>query len=286
MTGTGAGRLDTASRVSSARHRLHPFLDWPGPIPFAHRGGAGELPENTMPAFAAAVSIGYRYLETDLHLSRDGVVFAFHDDHLDRVTDRGGAIAALTAAEVETADAGFAFSPDGGATFPFRGTGVGVPRLEEILAAWPSVRVNLDPKTNAVVEPLVTLLERMNAFDRVCVGSFSDARLTRARRLSGGRLCTSMGPRAVAAVRACAWSGWMPRLGADCIQVPLRSGRVPLCDPAMVRAAHHAGLQLHVWTLDDEAAIERWLDHGVDGVMTDRPALLRAVLERRGQWYE
>jgi glycerophosphoryl diester phosphodiesterase len=125
----------------------------------------------------------------------------------------------------------------------------------------------------------------MNAFDRVCVGSFSDARLARARRLSGGRLCTSMGPRAVAVARAGAWCGRIPRLGADCVQVPVRSGRVPLCDPVMVRAAHRAGLPLHVWTVDDEAGMDRLLDCGVDGVMTDRPALLRAVLERRGQWH-
>ena len=102
----------------------YPFLDWPGPIPFAHRGGASEAPENTLPAFAAAVRLGFRYLETDVHLTRDGVLMAFHDPRLDRVTDRAGAIAELDVGEVEAADAGHAWSPDGGRTFPFRDTGV------------------------------------------------------------------------------------------------------------------------------------------------------------------
>jgi hypothetical protein len=107
--------------MATPRRRLHPFLDRPGPLAIAHRGGAGHAPENTLPAFAGAVDMGYRYLETDAHVTRDGVVVAFHDARLDRVTDRSGAIAQLTIAEVEAADAGYVFSPDGGQTFPYRG---------------------------------------------------------------------------------------------------------------------------------------------------------------------
>ena len=262
--------------------RAHAFLSRPPPIAFAHRGGAEDAPENTLEAFGAAIALGYRYLETDVHVTRDGVLVAFHDDRLDRVTDRRGAIADLGIAEVEAADAGHRFSPDGGRTFPVRGRGIRVPRLEHVLSRWPECRVNIDPKTDACVAPLVELIDRLDAWDRVCVGSFSDRRLRRIRELGRGRVCTSMGPRAVAVARLAAATGWMPRLGADCIQVPLRHGPFPIVTARFVRAAHRAGLPVHVWTIDDEPTMQRLLDLGVDGIMTNRPRLLRAVLARRG----
>jgi glycerophosphoryl diester phosphodiesterase len=174
-------------------HGVHPFLDSPGPVGIAHRGGAGEAPENTLEAFAAAVALGYGYLETDAHVSRDGVVVAFHDPRLDDRTDRTGAIAALSIAEIEAADAGHVFSPDAGRSFPFRGRGVRIPRLEELLLRWPEARVSIDPKADACAEPLVAGIDRLDAWDRVGIGSFSDRRLRRVRALSRGRACTSMG---------------------------------------------------------------------------------------------
>jgi len=262
--------------------RRHPFLDVSVPVAIAHRGGAGEAPENTIEAFGAAVAMGYRVLETDVHVTRDGVVVAFHDPCLDGLTDRTGAIAALPIAEVESADAGFAFSPDGGRSFPFRGRGVRVPRLETLLLRWPDARVNIDPKDDACVEPLVALLDRLDAWDRVNVGSFSDRRLRRIRVLSGGRACTSMGPRAVAVARAAAVGGQMPRQGADCVQVPIRVGLIRIVTAGFVRAAHRAGLQVHVWTVNDPVAMRELLELGVDGIMTDRPRVLRDVLAVRG----
>jgi glycerophosphoryl diester phosphodiesterase len=129
---------------------VHPFLVASGPIAFAHRGGAGEAPENTLAAFEVALKLGYRYLETDVRLTRDGVLVAFHDERLDRVTDRAGAITELGIAEVEAADAGHTFSTDGGRTFPFRGCGVRVPRLEAILARWPDARVKHRPQVGCM----------------------------------------------------------------------------------------------------------------------------------------
>jgi glycerophosphoryl diester phosphodiesterase len=269
--------------VEPTDRRRHAFLDVDGPIAFAHRGGAGDAPENTLPAFAAAIELGYRYLETDVHLTRDGVLVAFHDPRLDRVTDRSGAIAELSIAEVEGADAGFSFSPDGGQSFPFRGRGVQVPRLESLLTRWPNARMNIDPKSDRCVGPLAALLDRLGAWDRVCIGSFSDRRIARIRALGRGRACTSMGPRAIAIARALAGTGRVPRLGADCIQVPIRFGRVHIVTAGFVRAAHRAGLPVHVWTIDDEATMHALLDLGVDGIMTDRLRVLRAVLEARGQ---
>jgi glycerophosphoryl diester phosphodiesterase len=260
---------------------LHPFLDQPAPIAIAHRGGAGEAPQNTMEAFGVAVALGYRYLETDAHVTRDGVVVAFHDPRLDDITDRTGAIADLTIAEVEAADAGHVFSSDGGRSFPFRGRGVRIPRLEELLLYWPEARFIIDPKADACVEPLAALIDRVAAWDRVCVGSFSDRRLRRIRALSHGRACTSMGPRAIALARVASLFGRMPRRGADCVQVPVRVGPVPIATGGFVRAAHRAGLPVHVWTVDDEPTMHRLLELGVDGIMTDRPRVLRDVLAAR-----
>ncbi len=261
---------------------MHPFLAESGPIASAHRGGAGEAPENTLAAFEIAVTLGYRYLETDAHVTRDGVLVAFHDDRLDRVTDRTGAIAELGIIEVEAADAGYTFSPDGGSSFPFRGRDIRVPRLEEILVRWVDVRINIDPKSDPCVGPLVALLDRLGAWERVCIGSFSDRRLRQIRALGRGRACTSMGPHSVALSRLAATSGMMARLGADCVQVPMRRGPFPIVTERFLQAAHRAGLPVHVWTINDEATMEDLLDLGVDGIMSDRLRLLRDVFAHRG----
>jgi glycerophosphoryl diester phosphodiesterase len=244
------------------------FLDWPHPIPFAHRGGAGDHPENTMAAFESAVALGYRYLETDVHVTADGVLVAFHDDILDRVTDRQGVIGELPWSEVSRA----------------RIDGEAVPLLEDLLGAWPDVRVNLDAKHDAAVAPLVAALERTGAFDRVCVASFSDRRLTRFRRLTGRRVCTSLGPHGIARLRAASFGIRTGRFAAGCVQVPTDHRGRTLCDRRFVDTAHRRRLPIHVWTIDDRAEMAHLLDLGVDGIMTDRPGVLKEVLQARGQW--
>jgi len=249
------------------------YLDHPGPIPFAHRGGASENSENTMAAFESAVAMGYRYLETDVHATADGVVVAFHDDVLDRVTDRTGRIEDLPWSAVSRARVGGR-------------DGHGVPRLEDVLATWPHVRVNIDAKTDTAVAPLVEVLRHAQAFDRVCVAAFSDRRLGRFRRLTGGQVCTSLGPGEVARLRVASWGGVTglgPIVGA-CAQVPVRYGRVRLVDRRFLAAAHRLGLHVHVWTVDDAVEMKLLLDLGVDGIMTDRPAVLKEVLQERGRW--
>jgi glycerophosphoryl diester phosphodiesterase len=259
------------------------FLERSTAIAFAHRGGGGEAPENTLPAFEAAVTLGYRYLETDVHLTRDGVLLAFHDSSLERLTDRDGRIGELSFREVREADAGYAFSADGGRTYPFRGTGVVVPTLEELLTRWDDVFLNIDAKADDTVEPLVALITRLGAFGRVCIGSFSDRRVARIRALAGGRICSSMGQVATAVAYLASRTGRMPGFHADCLQVPQRWGRLRI-DRRFVDAAHRAGLPIHVWTIDDETEMEHLLDLGVDGIMTDRPRLLKQVLQARGLW--
>jgi glycerophosphoryl diester phosphodiesterase len=259
------------------------YLAQPTPFAIAHRGGAGELPENTIPAFDRAVALGYRHIETDAHVSSDGEVFAFHDDVLDHLTDRRGALSDVPAATIAGADAAFAFNAEHG--FPHRSAGFRVPSMREILTRWPEVFVNIDTKSDAVVEPLVRLLTEVGATERVCVGSFSDARIRRVRELTRGAVCTSMGPRALATAWLASRTGRMPALGADCLQVPPRWGRMALVDQRLVRAAHAARLQVHVWTVDAVSEMQRLLDLGVDAVMTDLPAVLRDVLRGRGQWH-
>ena len=250
------------------------FLDHPGPIAFAHRGGAAEGPENTWASFSHARSLGYRYMETDVHATADGVVVVIHDPSLDRVADRPGTVADLPWAEVAKARI------DGQEP---------IPRLDELLATWPELRWNIDAKHEAVVAPLVETLRRAGALERVCVTSFSDARLTRVRAAGGAALCTSTGPRGIAALRLASvapWDGPLRRAwrGAGATQVPIRWGRLPVIDRRYVEFAHHEGLAVHAWTIDDEATMAGLLDLGVDGIMTDRPTLLKEVLVRRGQW--
>jgi glycerophosphoryl diester phosphodiesterase len=248
------------------------FLDGPGPVAMAHRGGAIEHLENTMPAFQACVDMGYRYLETDVRVTADGVLVVFHDPTLERVTDRTGRIESLPWAEVSTARIG-GREP--------------ILRLEDLLGAWPDMRFNLDIKAAGVLAPLVRTVRRLAITDRICLGSFSDARIAAARRLFGPSVCTSLGPRGVAALRLSSYSpraAGLVRIQAGVAQVPLQLGGRALVDERFLAAAHARDLQVHVWTVDTEEETTAMLDLGVDGVMTDRPAMLRELLEKRGQW--
>jgi glycerophosphoryl diester phosphodiesterase len=245
------------------------FLNAPLPLAIAHRGGAGDWPENTMPAFEAAVDLGFHYVETDVHATRDGALVAFHDESLDRVTDRTGLIRELPWSTVAEA----------------RVDGIEpIPLLEDLLGQFPALRVNIDPKHDTAVASLVDVLRRNDAIDRVCIGSFSDRRLRRIRKALGPRLCTSMGPMGVAKLAAAGY-GVPFEMRAPCVQVPVRRGRVTVVDDRFVRGAHRLGVQVHVWTIDDSVEMHRLLDLGVDGIMTDRPKVLRTVLEERGEWH-
>ena len=251
----------------------HPFLEQDGPLAIAHRGGALDGRENAMAAFARAVELGYRYLETDVQVTADEVLVAFHDDRLDRVTDRTGEIGSLTWREVRAARIG--------GTDP-------IPVFADVLASWPNVRVNVDPKSDRAVGPLVRTIRAAGALDRVCIGSFSDRRLRRARAALGPRLCTSMGPGEVLRLRLAAW-GLLPRSavpsGPACAQIPVRRRFVPLAEQRLLSCAHELGLPVHVWTVNDPGQMHDLLELGVDGIVSDDIVALRAVLRDRGEWY-
>jgi len=237
-----------------------------------------------MVAFQGAVQLGYRYLETDLRTTRDGIMVTIHDETLDRISDGSGPVGALTLAELKRLDAGYRFSPDGGQTFPFRGKGITVPTLAEVTQAFPDICLNLDIKQKEppLVEALATFIEEQDAHDRILAGSFHDRILKEFRRRTGGRVATS----------AAGWEArlfWLAnrlrltrflRLAYDALQVPARQGLLSVVDRRFVQAAHRLGIQVHVWTVDESEEIPRLLNLGVDGLMSDRPDLLLDVLRR------
>ncbi len=282
------------------------FLDHPGPLAFAHRGGAAHAPENSWRAFEHAVGLGYEYLETDAQATADGVLIAFHDRTLERVTGRPGRISRLPHREIAGA------LIDG--TEP-------IPVLEDLLAAWPDMRFNIDVKDAPAIVPLARVLRRTNAWDRVCVVSFSASRLRATRRALDRPVCMAASPLGAAVVRfggprgprdsrgphrtttargqlatvsPAAGGRWpaaatsrrpgpladrLARTGVRCVQVP---GQV--ATPSFIDRAHALGLQVHVWTVNDRPAMESLLDLGVDGIMTDETVALREVLASRGLW--
>lgn len=218
-----------------------------------------------MEAFEYAVDLGYHYLETDVQVTADGVLAAFHDNDLRRTTGRVGKISDLPWSEVSKA---------------LVGGKAPIPLLEDLLGAWPDVRINIDCKSDAAVDALVATLRRTNSLARVCVGAFSDSRLRRLRKELGSELCTSLGPIEVARLRF----GLLRHCSGLAAQVPVRQGPLTIVNRRFVDRAHHAGLHVHVWTIDDAAEMGRLLDLGVDGIMTDRPVVLRQVLQSRGAW--
>ena len=256
----------------------------PPVLAFAHRGGAYhpeiEGLENTLAAFQHAVALGYTHLETDVHVTSDGVLLAFHDTVLDRVTDRTGSIADLTLAEVRRARL-----PD-----PHGGDHHQIPTLAELFDAFPHVTFNIDLKAPGAVPALAAFLDERGAHDRVVVGSFAVRRLREFRRLTRGRVRTSAHPIEVVAYLLSP-SLRLARLAGDdfvAFQVPHRRtvrGRVILVvTRRFVERAHRAGKEVHVWTIDDPTEMIELLDLGVDGLMTDRTDLLKEVLVARGQW--
>ena len=254
------------------------------PIAMAHRGSMLLWPENTMTAFQGAVDLGFRCLETDLQISRDGVLAAFHDDTLDRTTDGRGPVSDYLWEELREMDAGYRFQPagpeepDGG--FPYRGRGVRIPSLEELMTAYPEAVVSLDLKGDRLEEPLIDLIRRLDLWDRVIVGSFKGARLRRFRSLAARPVATSAGPGEALRFVAASRMHRLPRLAADALQVPVKQW-ITVVNARTVATARAAGLPMIVWTVNDPAEMRRLLDLGVDGLITDRPDLLRTLLEER-----
>lgn len=225
-----------------------------------------------MAAFQRAVDEGIRYLETDVHATRDGALVAFHDSVLDRVSDGKGAIGSQTWELVRSARIG-GREP--------------IPLMADVLTAFPDAMINIDAKSDAAVGPLIDLITASRAQDRICLGSFSARRLRALRAALGPGVATSLAPGEVLPLLP-SW-GPVPRndlrtLGVIAAQVPVRYGRRRIVTPRFVALAHSLGLEVHVWTVDDAAQMRWLLDLGVDGIITDRPDVLRTVYRSLGVW--
>ncbi len=248
----------------------------------AHRGAGGEFPENTLISFRAAADAGARYFELDVHMTRDGEIVVCHDENLLRTCGRDVAICGTAWKEIASADAGSTFTADG-ANFPFRGRGAGIPRLADVLAAFPGIRIVIEIKQVApsLVRRLLEVIDRGGARRLVLIASEHQAPIDEVRALAPD-LPTNL-PRgeieeflmAMAARKA----DYRPRGAA--LQIPPEYEGWRLATPEVVEFAHRAGLEVHVWTVNEEAEMRGLLDIGVDGILSDYPARLLAVLRSR-----
>jgi glycerophosphoryl diester phosphodiesterase len=260
---------------------MHPFFAQEHPIAFSHRGGALLWPENTLEAFQRSYELGYRFFETDLHLTRDGLLVLFHDDTLERTTDGTGLVIDRTMRDLEALDAGYWFGPEHG--YPYRGKGITIPALEDVLRAFPDCYFTLELKHGDAEAPLGDVIRRLDAWDRLIVGGYRDSWLWRFRQETGGRVATSTGRWEIGAFWMLSRVRRGLRLAAVALQVPPVHKGLTVLDEPFVRAVHAVGKQVHAWTIDSALEINRMLDLGVDGIMTDRPDILKDVLIERGR---
>ena len=261
----------------------HPFLSGRKPLVMAHRGGQGLWPPNTLYAFQKAVDIGVDVLELDIHATADGVLVVRHDDTVDRTTNGQGAIRNLTLREIKALDAGYPWTANGGATYPYRGKGITIPTLEQVLETLPNVRLNIDIKPQApkVVPLFAKTLIRYGRQDDVLVGSFHDNQLSHFRQLCP-RIATAAGVRETQVLFGLSLlhlsAVYQPL--ANAFQVPEYSGRLHVVTPTFVHAAHAHNMEVHVWTVNEISDMRRLLDWQVDGLITDYPDRLMSLIGR------
>ncbi len=262
---------------------MHPYLDLPRPHLFAHRGASGEFPENTLPAFERATELGTRFLEMDCHATSDGEIVICHDAELDRMTDASGPVRARSFAELQRVDAGHGFTPDEGESYPFRGKGVRIPRLAEVLSSFPDARINLEIKQAdpPIAAEVLRLIHDARATERVLLAAAEDEIMTQIRQLEP-RTATgsSIGDSAAffRAIQARELDSFSP--AGDALQIPSSFGADPLVTEESVAAARRVGLAMHIWTVNDPDEMRSLLAAGVDGVMSDFPGRLLDVARR------
>ena len=272
-------------KTASSVYRVGMSLDadrWRPPVAIAHRGSRVLWPENTDTSFQGAYDLGFRHFETDLHLTADGVLVCFHDPTVDRTTNATGRVEHLSLSELQGLDAGYRHgSADG---YKFRDTGVSVPTLAWLLETFPDTSVVVDMKSDGIALPLARLIDQMEVHERLIVGSFSEARLAEFRKVTKGTVPTSVGPATARMWVLASRFGRRARSDAVALQLPTHSRGVRVVDEKLVVAAHAAGVQVHVWTVNSSAEMTRLLEMGVDGLITDRPDLLKDLMIERGEW--
>lgn len=249
----------------------HPFFDSDTPLPLAHQGGGGEETENSAAAFANAHRLGYRYLDIDLQTTSDGVLVAFHDDTLERLTGLDGSVADRTWAELS--DARLPNSEP-------------LARFDDLLDAHPEAFWNIEIKSDQATEPVVATVRRRGLDRRVCLNTFYDWRMWKIRKTA-----SDIEPAYSTPIISTLWlkvTSYVPflpyRTSADATQAPVEDRGIPVLDQRYVKRAHDVGLRVIVWTIDEPDEMHRLLDIGVDGILTDAPTVLKSVLQERGQW--
>jgi glycerophosphoryl diester phosphodiesterase len=276
----GAVAVAVVRGRSRNTRRAHPVLEG-GPLMIAHRGGSGLAPENTLAAFvSAATTWGADMMELDVHATADGHCVVIHDPTVERTTDGSGAVAHMSFAQIAELDAGYRFTRDGAATFPFRGKGVRVPSIVEVLEALPEMRFTIEVKHASAQRPLFDAIERFGAAHRVvAAGMYNRVRTLFARHRGAVSASTEQVRTFITAHRL-----RLDRFIAapfDVVQLPETHNGDRVVTPRLVRALHRRGIPLHVWTVNDAADMERLLDWRIDGIVTDRPDTLGRVLHTR-----
>jgi glycerophosphoryl diester phosphodiesterase len=271
--------------VFSKRAPDHPYYssELPYPLVIAHQGGDGLWPGNTMYAFEHAAALGVDVLEMDLHITKDGVLILMHDETVDRTTDGKGLIEEMTLAEIKTLDAGHGWSPDDGGTFPYRGRGIKVPTLEEVLQAFPGYRMTIEIKKTecSMAAPLCDLIRGHGMQDKILVASFHDERMEKFRQVCP-EVATSSARQetTVFVLMSKAFLGRLYSPVFSSLQVPEKSSDIAVMTARFVRAAHERNLKVEPWAINDPEQMKRYIDWGVDGIITDRPDLMLEILDR------
>lgn len=258
------------------------------PLVIAHRGASGTHPENTLPAFLRAIELGADIIELDLRMTKDGHVVVIHDSSVDRVSNGQGLVAELTLAQIKALDAAYAFTLDGGKTFPFRGQGITVPTLEEVLLALPEQLLMLEVKVGShrMIRQVIASLRRLKAIERVSIELFSiKTKMGQLMRRLEPNLTT--GHTRSELVRFVAMAkigfGWRFRRRGFAIEMPPRRNRLAVSSKRTLRAAARRGIPMFVWTVNNEKDMRRFLDWGAAGLFTDHPDALRLLVDT-GNW--
>ena len=247
----------------------------------AHRGAPLEFPENTMPSFQRAMELGVDVIETDVHLTSDNQVVVIHDGYLDRVSNGKGKVSDYTLAELQEFDAGYHFTMDNGATYPFRGKGLSFLSLDQLLHAFPEQRFNIDLKDNStrLVDGYLQVIQKHDAAKRVCTASRYGKNLKRVR-WKNPQMATAFSLWEIIGYYFLFRSGLLllkKKFKGDALQIPEYIGTSHIANGGLVRSAHERGLKVHVWTVNETKYIKRLLDIDVDGIFTDDPLMLKQI---------
>ena len=262
------------------------YLEPPRPRTFGHRGAAALAPENTLPSFQLGSALGAKYLELDVHGTADGEVVVLHDASVDRTTNGSGAINSLTFAEARDLDAGYRFTDRGGA-FPFRGQEIAIPSLGEVVAAFPDHYFNIEIKQHepSIVAQVVDILRTAKATGRTLLAAENDATMKAIRNHVNDEIATGSSTGDVLAFFGNLEQGTLDSYvhPGVALQIPTHFGDRELVTQGSVEAAHRCGVEVHVWTVNDAAEMERLFDLNVDGIISDTPGLVAAAARRRRQ---